>query len=331
VSAVEASGPRMPPWRSIGRAALLLLALGATVAMVHLVGAPGVGDTLWLALPWIPLVLTVEGARIAIEASATRAPLGGGAQGIPRAELARMHLVGYALTTTMPAGRAVAEAYKAAALAPFTSRARAASVAVNNQALALVANGVVAVPCAIAAYLRTGTSFLTVAVATHAVLVVAGGLALHVGSRSARLLALTSRVSTRLAAPLRRYRDACAAHDVLPVRALALHVAARGLQAVGLGILLGAVASRPRPDDALLAQAVSLVGTTAGDWVPLQLGATDAGWILAAPLLGITAAHGIAVALLAHAVQIAWSVVGAGLPALWRPEGRPVVPEEEPC
>jgi hypothetical protein len=311
-------------WTRLGRVGRVVLALGALTLIMHLVGVRGIGRVVVMAAPWLPLALLIEGARIPIEARATQTLYGARGHAIPKALLLRLHFVGYAMTTALPAGRAVAEAYKATALSRTTSAALAAAVGTANQSLSLIANGIVAVPCAIAAYVETGLSLLTIAISTHCVVVVGGGLALQVASRSERVLLLVSRVSMRAAAPLRLYRDACVEHRLLPTRALGLHVVARALQTVGLGILLVAVTSQFKPVTALLGQAVSFVGGAAGDLIPLQLGATDGGWALAAPLLQLSAVDAVAITVLVHVVQVTWSLAGALVALVWRPTREPV-------
>lgn len=305
--------------RAAAKAALLVLAITATVALVAIVGAEGVGRVLLVALPLLPVVLACEGARIALEAAATRRLYASGGAAIPTSHLARAHLVGYAMTTALPAGRVMAEAYKAAAFTRFASRAVAASAGVASQSVALLANAIVSIGCAAVAYARTGFSALTVAVMVHAAIVAGTGLAFQLVSRSERLAAWVSRRSRRLAEPIAAWSAASTARSLVPLDALALHVAARGLQVVGLGVLLAPVAGRLWLSDGPLGQAIACVGTTAGDLVPLQLGATDGAWALAAPLLGLAAADAVAIALLAHAVQITWSAAGALVAAIWRP------------
>lgn len=99
------------------RLGLALLGLAATAGIVHIAGAEGVARVLVAAAPWLPFVLVVEGARIAVETLATLALYGVPGRAIPRPVVARAHLIGYAMTAALPAGRTVAEAYKALARA----------------------------------------------------------------------------------------------------------------------------------------------------------------------------------------------------------------------
>jgi hypothetical protein len=324
----EGSGPAPPaerraPWRWIGRGALAVLGVAAIGVIVQLAGKEGVGRVLVVAAPWLPLVLAVEGSRIGVESVATRALYGAAGRAIPRQALVLAHFVAYAMNMALPAGRTLAEGYKAGALARYANAPLAAAVGTANQALSLLAVAALSVPCAIAAYARTGMSALTIGVLIHTASVGASALAIQLASRSARLLALVTRISPRFAGSIAKYRDACSVHGVVPVRPFLLHAAGRALQIVGLAILLAAVSGRFSIGDSLVGQAVAFVGTTAGDLVPLQLGATDGAWALAGPLFGLTAADAVGVAILAHGVQIAWVAIGALVPVLRRSDTPP--------
>lgn len=325
-------------WRAhAGRAALLVIGVAAVVALIHLAGLGDVARVVRRAGPVVPLLFACEGARIALELRATRslyAALGAKVP-IPMAALVRAHLIGAAMTTALPAGRAVAEAYVATALARFASPSKAAAVATVNHALAMAANALVATVCLVAVYRATGLSPLTVATLLHAGAVGSIALALTVLSRSRRACAAARRMARFFLAPARARGvlrgieatgEACRAHRLFPWSPLVDHVVARALQAVGVGLLLATITGTQGASSGrlsalrggLLGQAVHLVGTSAGDLIPLQLGATDGGFVLAAPLLGIGTADAVAAALVLHGVHLAWTAVGALVPLLWR-------------
>ncbi len=286
--------------------------------MVRLAGSESVGRVGALAAPWLPLVLALEGLRILLETSATRALYGDAARNIPRALLLRAHLVGYAMTIALPAGRTMAEGYKAAALVSRTSPALSAAVATANQSLALFAVAALALPCALASYLNTGFSALTMATLVHLAMVGSTGTVMQLASRNARLSAFFSRISPSFAAKAKTYREACNVHGFLPLRPFAFHVASRAIQVAGLGLLLYTVSTHLRLGEMLMGQSLTFVGGAAGDLIPFQLGATDGAWALGAPRLHLSVADAVGVALLAHGVQVAWSAVGALVPVLWR-------------
>ena len=329
---MSASSPTT--WRAhLGRAALFALGVAAVAALIRLAGLGDVARVVRRAGPVVPLVLACEGARIALELSATRglyAALGAKAR-VPLAALVRAHLIGAAMTTALPAGRAVAEAYVAAALARFASPSKAAAVASVNHALAMAANALVATVCLVAVYGATGLSALTVATLLHVAAVGSVALSLTVLTRSRRACAVAGRAArVLLARPgaealirwIEAMGDACRVHRGLPRGPLVAHVVARALQAVGVGLLLAAIADTrglAALRGGLLGQAVHLVGSSAGDLIPLQLGATDGGFVLAAPLLGMGTADAVAAALVLHGVHLAWTATGALVPLFWRP------------
>jgi hypothetical protein len=95
-------------------------------------------------------------------------------------------------------------------------------------------------------------------------------------------------------------------------------VAHRAVVLVEMVVLLYALGGRHGPGEALLAQGVGLVGGAVGDFVPGQLGATDGAFALAAPTLGLALADGIAIAVMLHAVQAIWAVIGWTVPLFWK-------------
>lgn len=321
-----------------GQLGLAALGLGAVGALVHLAGAREIAHVVAHCAPVIPLLLVVEAARIALEARAVRDLYRALGAEVPVSALARAHLVGYAMTTVLPAGRAVAEGYVATALVRFASPGKAAAAGTLNHALAMAANAFVAAACFAACLLVTGLSSLTVAIGLHTLLVGAIALALPVVARSRRACAAATRVIRALVGEKRAERatlgleamgDASRMYERVPRFALAAHLLARALQAIGIAVLLGTI-SGARGISALLGgllgQAVHLVGTSVGDLVPLQLGATDGGFALAAPALGMAVADAVAVALILHGIHLVWSVVGALVPLVWRLERKAARP-----
>lgn len=313
-----------------GRFGLLVLGLGAVVALVHVAGAREIVHATARCAPVIPLLLLIEAARIALEVRAVRDLYRALGAEVPPLALVRAHLVGYAMTTVLPAGRALAEGYVATALVRFASPGRAAAAGTLNHSLAMAANALVAAACFVACLLVTGGSTLTVAIGLHTLLVGTLALALPVVARSRRTCSAATRAfrailgekrAERVTRGLEAMGDASRRHAGVPWSALGAHLVARSLQALGLTVLLATLSGAHGTSalfGGLLGQAVHLVGTSAGDLVPLQLGATDGGFALAAPVLGMAVADAVAAALILHGVHLAWSVVGALVPLVWR-------------
>jgi len=66
-----------------------------------------------------------------------------------------------------------------------------------------------------------------------------------------------------------------------------------------------------------------LIGASAGDVVPGQIGALEGAFSFLADAVGTTRRQGVAIALLIHLVQLAWVLVGFVVFALGRAKARP--------
>jgi hypothetical protein len=129
----------------------------------------------------------IEGARIVCEALATRS-IHGPALRVPWLPLLRAHAVGYAFAMTLPAGRGVAEATKAALLSPWTGAARGGGFALTNQSLVFLSTGSIALLGGAAA-LSLGARSLAAAACTQGAALVAMGFGLLAIIRSRRVAA----------------------------------------------------------------------------------------------------------------------------------------------
>jgi len=299
----------------------LLLATGGCVlvaALIQHVGVAALYALLGAAAPWLPLALALEAARIVCEAQAARS-LYRGVAGIggtvPRwSALLRVHLLSYGVIAFAPAGRASGEALRATLLARSVGGARAAAVGTVSQALALVAAGLVSLPCAVAARLA-GADTLAISLLLQAIALSVLGALVLVAARRREVGSL-----------LRRFRKVADAGDVyvqamhalppVPLAALALTLAGRGAQLLLLTTLLVAVGAHIDLRGAFVALGALLVGTSAGDLIPGQLGATDGALALFHNAMRATEAQAVGAALLVHVVQLAWTLaatVGSAL------------------
>ncbi len=156
---------------------------------------------------------------------------------------------------------------------------------------------------------------LIIAIAVNAVLT---GVLAFVTLTAARRTGL----GAWLAARLRRLDSRDFGESVLrnrppmPVSAFAATFAGRLLQLLEIGVLFFGVSGHVTIPTALAAEGIHMVGGSLGDLIPNQLGATDAAFTLASQRLGIAAGGGLAIALLAHATQAAWAVIGAIVPLI---------------
>lgn len=293
--------------------------IAAVALILRGIGLTLVGQALAGAARYVPLVLLLEAAIVVCSLRALRSLYGTAAAAVPPWQLVRAGLIGYAVAGLVPAGRAFGEATRASLLARWVGAARASAAAARLQAVALIANGLISIPAAVAATCAVGWSWLPLAIAINAGVTLALGTALL-------CLARRSRVGAWLARRFRRAHlfgvelDACLAREpALPARAIAWELAGRTVQVVQQLVLLACVGGALGLRAALCAEGIHLVGAAVGDLVPAQLGATEGNFTLAAGALGLSAASAVSIALLAHVAQLAWVAVGALAPLFGRP------------
>jgi hypothetical protein len=296
------------PWLRLG---LGLLGLAALAAIVHVVGAAAIVETLRGALGWLPLLCLLEAGRIVAAASSSYFAFGNIARRIPPATLLRAHLLGHALGGVAPAPTVFNETIKATLLAPYVGTPAAASVGVINQAATLMAVGLFSVPCAFAILALDGASVWLWACVAHAVILVACGVGLRAVTRAdAAGLWLVSRLP-RLALHTVRFQAHASETGLLAAPSTGALLAGRAIQALQYGVAAHAVGGDATFLHAMAAQGVNLVASAVGVLVPAGLGTTDGAFTLAAGLLGLTAARATSLALLMRCVQIVWLLIAS--------------------
>lgn len=312
--------PRLNPGSNRLLIPLLLATVGVAIVagMIHHVGVGPLLLVLQVAAPLLPLALALEGARVACEAVAARTlyrRVAGRHGGVPPwSALLRVHLMTYAVVAFAPAGRAAGEALRAAALRKHVGVARAAAVGTASQGLSLLATGLVSLPCALAAHLAGAGVLVASLLVQAAVLSLLGALVL-LGPRRPELGRLLRRFR-KTEQGGEAYVQAMNALPPVPLEALSLAVLGRGVQALLLGTLLFSVGAPLTLRSALVALGAVTVGTSAGDFVPGQLGATDGALSLFHAALSTTATQAVAAAMLAHGVQLAWALLSVVAPLL---------------
>lgn len=309
------------PIRWIGKAFLAALGLGAAFVVVQSVGTGALAHGLKRCLPLIPVLFVLEAVRISLEMVATTTLVGQASARISQWWLLRTHLVAYSLSMSLPAGRAAAEAYKASALCRPLGGAVATSLAATSQGLALMASSVIGLVLLPFVYAGTGPSYLTLGLALNSVLCGAVAIGLHLLSRHPALLAGVVRIVPASGLTVEKYREASARLGPFPMRPLLIHVLNRSVQIAQVSILVISLGQASGILDGLAGYAVLLVGATAGDFVPLQMGATDGAWVLSARLVHLQASDAAAVAMSLHLVHVVWVSLGA-LSSLVLPSSR---------
>ncbi len=290
---------------------LAALALGVLVSfgVTRFVGTAAVGEHLAGALLWLPLLFALEGARLPLEALATRRLLGARAERVPLVELCGAQLWFYAISTVAPGGRIVAEASKVALLRRAVGVSTASAAATASQAASFVADAIVAAAGAIAVLAICGPSPLSALILVF----VLGCVLLATAVAAATRRALPARILVRfprLARFLDRWRRAARARPLFAPDVVLLLVLARAAQVGLLAAALTAVGGEGSPLLALSLTALVMASAVVGEAVPAQLGATDAVLVAAAPALGLTLAQAASIGVLFHVVQLGWSLVG---------------------
>jgi hypothetical protein len=311
---IRAGRRRLLVHAAFGAAGVLALAL-----LVRGVGVAALVATVRALGRWIPLLFALEGCRIAAEAVMTWSVSRHVRRSVGLGAMTRIHVVGFAVASVMPAGRAACEAVKAAMLSRYIGAPRAAAVGAANQSLAMLGGGLMGVACAVAAVAITGLSPLALAFAAYVLVTAAACALVQIACRRPSVGGFLLRRFARADQAASSFRDALAEIPVVPACATVVAFVNRVIQALELGILVHAVGGRAGVGGALLATGVNLVGGSIGDLVPGQLGATDGAFALAAPALGVALADGVAIALTIHLVQLAWAAVGAVAAIAWRP------------
>jgi uncharacterized membrane protein YbhN (UPF0104 family) len=296
------------------------LAVGV-LALYCVVKQAGFSQTVSLlkqALPFLPVALLLEGGRIGTEVMAARNLFALQRSRVPVGSVVRAQLVGYALGNVLPVGRVAAEATKAGILASHAGLANTAAVAAVTQALHLMASAVVLVPCVIAARSSSASLGLTAAIVGQCALLGAIGgailLAAYFVPCNGRYLNRFPKIAHGLGA----FRTAMRSLPHFPIGALAWLVAGRFLQVALLATLARAVGAPFSLTAPFVAQAVLLIGASVADVVPGQIGAFETAFALFSDAIGMSKANAVAVALLVHLVQAAWTVAGFGSTAIGR-------------
>lgn len=287
-----------------------LVGAGVTALLIRGVGPSQLLTILRASARWVPLLLAIEAARISCEIAATAVLSRRVRERVRLGELVRIHLTGYAASVFLPAGRAMCETIKSAALAGSVGGAHAAAIGATNQSLSLLAGAIIGCLGVLAAHQTSGFSPVTGAVALYVLIAASGFAVVQIACRRRSIGGFLGRRFAGMRAASASFHEALGEIPVVPRGALAIIVVERALQALLIGVAIYAASGAFGLRISFLAQGISLVGGSLGDVIPGQLGAVDGAFALAAPLLGIATAAGVAVAVLVRCVQLAWMAVG---------------------
>lgn len=303
-------------WLNIGFAVVG----AAIVALLVLRAGPSamVGAILRVG-PWLPVLLLFEIGIVVLNALGLAALYRAGGAPLPGPELWRASFRAQLFAVAAPAGRLVAETFRAQQLSGRAGRARAAAAAAWMMAVVLIANALIAIPTMLAMASIDGAAWPTFAVALYCVGTFAiGGAVVFAGrARLGRWLARRMPIA-REAGPA--FDDAFAAEAPGIGRALLFEFATRLLFIGEILLLRYAVGASADLVSGLATAGLVLAGAAAGDFMPAQLGATDGPVSLAAGRLGMLGSAAIALTLGLHAVQLCVGLGGAVLASvIFRP------------
>ncbi|MEA2747687.1 MAG: hypothetical protein QOI41_1830 [Myxococcales bacterium] len=309
---------------------------------VRSVGPERLAATIRAAGSWVPVVVALEVGMVLTDLLGVRALLGDAAHLVSRATWLRATLLAYGVGIVVPGGRAAGEAVRAATLARHVGVPRAARASASLQISVLYANTLASVgilawfACVGLAAWRTAAgegaapqATLALALAGNALLCGAIGVALHALAANARfvrwLRAVTARFidatgtdgSTRARAAADGEDDGRGRRGPLSVGVLFCFLG-RVVQTVQYGVIVYAVGGSATATAALTAQGIHLVGATAGDAIPSQLGATEGAFQLFAGTLGLGAApeRAVAIALVVRVAQLGLALLAFAVAAL---------------
>jgi hypothetical protein len=302
----------------------------ASAYFVHGAGPRRVAEVLVEAGPWLPLIVLLEMAQPTTDVIALRMLLGKEASKVPLSAWARSSAVAYAMMSLVPAGRVTGEVARAALLSAYVGTPKAASASARMQAAYMFANAMLSgTACVVAATWLGPTETLT--------LLLAGNTLMMVVLSSALLAILwNGRVGQWLDALRRRFltvhEPPANAMDHtetrrLPWQAAIATTCGRTAQAAQYGVILHAVGGKATLHGAFLAHGIHLVGATAGDMIPNQLGVIDGVYRAFAEVLGFgeAPARALSIAFVAHMIQLgcaAICVIGAAASRSTRRDGR---------
>ena len=245
----------------LGRLATVAAGIAGLGLIVHGIGLAVVTRTLAGAARGFPLVLALEVAQLACTMRALRSLYGPAGRAVPAAQLVRAGLIGYAVMGLVPAGRAVAEVTRASLLARYVGAGRAAAAAGRMQAVALLANALVSVPAALAAWLAVGTSWLPLAIAGNFLVTLVLGAGVLVTARRSRIGAWIGRCVPSARGFGEDLDEALEREPMVPRAALAWECGGRGLQVAQNGVIIASIGGALRLGSALSSEGIHLVGS----------------------------------------------------------------------
>lgn len=311
--------------KAVGRWLLLGVGIGAVIYLVHDAGPDLVWRTLLSAAVFLPFIALGEIGFVGMDVVSLRLMFGEHAKRAPASVWLRSAMMAYGIMVLLPAGRAGGEVMRAANLAPYVGGARAAAGATVLQGVTLWGNTLISIPCYIAVAWAAGPfNLLALLVLGNGLVTAVIGSVLIFGPRFAKVGGWLGKRIGALASHGSEFDDSLAEMPRAPIGPIVAAGLGRLSQAVQYGVILIAVGGALTVGNALIAQAIHLVGAGFGDMVPNQAGITETAYRLSAsfaPTLGLAdaAAQMISIALIHRVVQFGMAGTGLAVSAVWKP------------
>jgi hypothetical protein len=295
------------------RIACAVLGTGVLVLAVWAAGARAVLASLGASVHALPALALLEAVMVGCSTLALRALYGDVGPRVAARTWVRAGALGYALGLVLPMGRGAGEAARAVLLSRSTGGARAAVAAVQMQGVVLLSTAVITVPVLAATLGVLGPGLAAGLVLANAVIAGALGTSILVVRERAKLGRLLGGLIKRLERFGLAFDAAAGASRADLARSLAWESAGRVAQVIQCGVALAAIGQPAGLLRTLVVRGALILGSAVGDFIPGQLGATEATLVLGAETLALTAAGAATLALLIHAAQILLGLLCAGL------------------
>ena len=299
--------------RPLVRIACAVLGTAVLVVSVWAAGARAVLASLGASVHALPLLALLEGVMVGCSTLALRSLYGEAGPRVPARQWVRAGALGYALGLVLPMGRGAGEAARAVLLSRNAGGARAAVAAVQMQGVVLLSTAVITVPVLAATVALLGPG-------AAAGLILANGLVAGAIGISILVVRERAKPGQFLGGLVKRLEGFGLAFDAVAgasrgnlARSLVWESLGRVAQVVQCGVALAAIGQQAGPMRVLVTRGALILGSAVGDFIPGQLGATEAMMVVGAGALALTAATAATLALLIHAAQILLGLLCAGL------------------
>lgn len=293
-----------------------MVGVGLLAYSIHRTGASTVWAVARTALPFLPAIAFFNAVFYLTEGLGQKQMLGEAGTTIPFRIFIRATMAAFVAGALLPLGRAGAEVLRTTSFAPYVGLARASAASTTFQAPALFGNASLALVCSLTASLTLGFSHpLSWVLFLHGTLSVGAGLALAAVATNLGLGRRLTQLFPRLETIAGGFDEAAAQPVGRYLRATGLCMAARISELAQYTLILIALGLEPNVPRVLLTNGIHIIGATAGEAIPNQLGTVESAYLYFASAIGLEGkqAQAISIALL---VRIAQYLIAA-LSLIW--------------